>query len=83
MALDGVNMTVWPNPAMDVAYVDVAAGAMAIEVIQINGTRVHAQGLAEVQRVTLPLHTWKPGTYVVRILTGDGVRVQKLLQVVR
>jgi hypothetical protein len=49
----------------------------------MNGTRVFAEQFAEVNQVALQLGQWKAGTYIVRIQTGDGVRVQKLLQVVR
>jgi hypothetical protein len=79
----GVDMDVWPNPAAEVAFLELAAGCSALEVFQMNGTRVFAEQFAEVNQVALQLGQWKAGTYIVRIQTGDGVRVQKLLQVVR
>jgi hypothetical protein len=81
LAAGEIQVVMWPNPASHTVSVEVAAGIAGIHVMSATGATVLSQQCTETTRVVLPSATWKAGTYVVRILTGDGEVAQRLLQV--
>ena len=77
-----IQVVMWPNPATATASVEVAAGIVGMHVMSATGATVLSEQFTETTRVALPTAAWNPGTYIVRILTGDGEVAQRLLQVV-
>ncbi|MDX2135337.1 MAG: T9SS type A sorting domain-containing protein [Saprospiraceae bacterium] len=76
--LPGVRL--FPNPARDVVWVESAEQAMErVEVVDQRGALVMRQFLPNTQRASLSLASLSNGLYSVRVVTGAGIGVYKVV----
>jgi len=81
VALDHASdIEIWPNPANDLVHVQLPGGTIArIDLIDPQGRIVHVASGQGDDTITLPLHLFNTGQYMIRMETSIGLVVRKLL----
>ena len=77
------TLRITPNPATDVAFLDVPAaiGAYRTDLLDGTGRVIHQQGLLADQRTTIPLDGLDAGVYFVRLTSERfGTAVRRLVK---
>jgi|GEM_PF-841266 len=78
--LDGA-FDLFPVPAKDhvVLRISPAAGSQRIEMMDLNGRVLISGPASGVDQCTIDLRPYPSGTYLVRLITENGVRTRKLM----
>ena len=76
--VDGEALTVAPNPAVETVTVSGLAAGARLTLLSADG-HVCGEWTATGASLTLPLGTLPRGAYFVRVTSGDGVKVVKLI----
>ena len=76
--VDGMNVTLYPNPATDQVTVGGIVGAATVEVVDINGRTVSTANTTN-GNTTLNVSGMAKGTYFVRITGEQASAVRKLI----
>ena len=83
--LEGVSITMYPNPTSDVVTMDIEAEERLSANVMISALdgRVMQQNRLEIQeafnRVNLDVSTYESGMYLVQIQSGNRVTTRKLI----
>lgn len=77
------QLQIFPNPAQENIQVHIPASVKAekITVYDVNGRIVYANTISEnIHAVLLDVQAWKPGTYLVKVITNKEVFTQKFVK---
>jgi hypothetical protein len=80
-ALNPIQVSVFPNPALDQLNIEVNGGNTMIdfEVIDMNGKRLHAGSLMKLV-TQMDVSQLTPGTYFVRFNTGNQIKTVQFIK---
>ncbi len=82
MAVEDVNVKLYPNPANAKLYVEVDDYIKNVHIIDMFGRVVHSSRVNQEQLLHIPLQRIQPGMYIIQITTSKGV-INQSFQVTR
>lgn len=75
------SITIQPNPVAETAWVSLPGQqAERVEVFSIGGNLVRTAYDTQNEQVQIPVESLTPGIYVVKITTGEGIYVGKMVK---
>ena len=72
-----LKLNMYPNPAKDKVVIEAQSNIQQVTLMGINGTMLDDRKVGK-RSVVLNLEGYSKGIYVVRIVTEDGVAIQKI-----
>ena len=72
------DISIFPNPATEQIFIKSASEITRVKVCNIAGTEVFSKDFND-RNVKLSTSGFKPGVYVVEVMTGNGKRVGKMV----
>ncbi|MCQ2284442.1 MAG: DUF2436 domain-containing protein, partial [Bacteroidales bacterium] len=75
---DGLQASIFPNPARDILHIQTAASISRIEVFNLAGQHIATHG-ANDNNIQLSTSAWVPGIYLLKIHTTEGIVNRKVV----
>jgi hypothetical protein len=76
----GNNIRIYPNPTNRFINVNTYANIKNIDIYNIYGMKVFTQTIFENNKIEIDLGEFDSGTYLVRIITDNGVFQSKIIK---
>lgn len=73
------NISVYPNPAVEILYFAFPAGNVTVKLIDFNGRILEEQFIGGSLTTTFSLQNYSSGVYLYQIITQDGVYTGKVM----
>lgn len=77
--LDIRNLTISPNPVVDVLNIQAESTIQSVSILNFNGN-VLATYPVNAKEYTLPTSNWAKGVYLVKIATENGVQTKRIIK---
>jgi hypothetical protein len=77
--LDIASLKTWPNPATDVLNIQAESLIESVSILNLNGNLLEKHPV-NANSYTFSTTDWAKGIYLVKIVTEDGVRTQRIVK---
>lgn len=77
--IDIANLKISPNPVKDVLYVSAESTINYISVFNINGSEIEKYSV-NADNYTLSTSNWNSGAYIVKIITNEGCKTERIIK---
>ncbi len=75
-----INLKTYPNPVNDVLNIAAETEIECISVMDLNGREIENHSMLKSNNYTLSTNNWESGTYLVKIITKEGSKVERVIK---